>query len=109
MANESDLSVSKSVSNPTPNVGDQITFTVTLFNQGPDVATGVQVTDLLPAGLTFVNAAASQGSYNNVNGVWTVGTVNSGVPQTLTITGTVVSAAVQTNTGTITAADQFDP
>ena len=45
--------MTKTVSDATPNVGDQITFTVTLSNQGPDAATGVQVTDLLPAGLTF--------------------------------------------------------
>ena len=106
---QADLSVSKTVSDATPNVGDQITFTVTLSNQGADTATGVQVTDLLPAGLTFVSATPSQGSYDNVSGMWTVGTVSPGVPQTLSITATVVSPAAQTNTGTISDADQFDP
>ena len=106
---QADLSVTKTVSDATPNVGDQITFTVTLSNQGPDAATGVQVTDLLPAGLTFVQRDPSQGSYNNVSGVWTVGTVSPGAPQTLSITATVVSPAAQTNTGTISDADQFDP
>ncbi len=104
-----DLSVTKTVSDATPNVGDQITFTVTLSDQGPDAATGVQVTDLLPAGLAFVSATPSQGTYNNGSGVWTVGTVNPGVPQTLGITATVVSPVAQTNTGTISHADQFDP
>ena len=47
---QADLAVTKTVSNPTPNVGDTITFTVTLTNHGPDAATNVQVTDLLPAG-----------------------------------------------------------
>jgi uncharacterized repeat protein (TIGR01451 family) len=106
---QADLSVSKTVSDATPNVGDQITFTVTLSNQGPDAATGVQVTDLLPAGVSFVSANPSQGSYDNASGVWTVGTVGPGVPQTLSITATVVSPAAQTNTGTISDADQFDP
>ena len=101
--------MTKTVSNPTPNVGDPITFTVTLTNTGPDAATGVQVTDLLPAGLTFVSANPSQGTYNSGTGVWTVGTVSSGIPQTLIIAGTVVSPAAQTNTAIISDADQFDP
>ena len=68
--------LSKTVSNPTPNVGDTITFTVTLSNTGPNTATNVQVTDVLPAGLTFVSATASQGTYDSATGVWTVGTVD---------------------------------
>ena len=106
---QADVSVSKTVSNPTPNVGDQIVYTITVFDAGPDTATGVQVTDLLPAGVSFVSANPSQGTYNDVSGVWTVGTVSPGVPQTLSITATVVSPAAQTNTGTISDADQFDP
>ena len=35
----------------------------------------MQVQDLLPAGLTFVSATASQGTYDHGTGVWTVGTV----------------------------------
>src|SRR5262249_59193584 len=45
-----DLLVGKSVSNPTPNVGDRITYTITLTNSGPDPATNVTVQDTLPAG-----------------------------------------------------------
>ena len=72
-------------------MGDQITFTITLTNSGPDAATGVQVTDLLPAGLTFVSANPSQGTYTPGTGVWDVGTVAARQPQTLQIVATVVS------------------
>ena len=105
----SDLSVSKSVSNATPNVGDQITFTVTLSDQGPDAATNVQVTDLLPAGLTLLSATPSQGTYTSGSGMWTVGTVSTGVSQTLIINALVASPSAKTNTAAISHADQFDP
>ena len=75
---QADLALTKTVSNPTPNVGDTITFTVTLTNNGPDTATGVQVSDLLPAGLSFVSATPSQGTYDTATGLWTVGTVAVG-------------------------------
>jgi uncharacterized repeat protein (TIGR01451 family) len=104
-----DLALAKTVSNPTPNVGNQITFTITLTNSGVNTATNVAVTDLLPAGLTFVSATPSQGSYNSGTGLWSVGTVTTGTPQTLTIVATVVSPNSQTNTASITASDQFDP
>src|SRR5262249_12679767 len=106
---QADLTVSKTVSDATPNVGEQITFTVTLSNESLDAATGVQVTDLLPDGLVFVNAAPSQGTYNSTSGVWTVGTVTPGVQQTLRITAMVDSSAALTNTAVISHADQLDP
>jgi uncharacterized repeat protein (TIGR01451 family) len=106
---QAELALTKTVSNATPNVGDQITFTVTLTNNGPQAATGVTVTDLLPAGLTFVSAAPSQGTYTSGTGVWNVGTIASGASTTLVITATVVSPNAQTNSATITASDQADP
>src|SRR5262249_44965487 len=106
---EADLALSKTVNQPRPNVGDTITYTLTLLDTGPSTATNVQVTDLLPAGLTFVSSAPSQASYNATTGVWTVGTVTIATPQTLTIMARVVSANLQTNVANVTHSDQFDP
>src|SRR5262249_39570487 len=94
---------------PTPNVGDMITYTVTLSNNGPDPATNVTVQDTLPAGVAFVSATPSQGTYNSATGVWAVGTVNPGVPQTLTLIATVINPGASANTAAISHSDQFDP
>ena len=56
-----DLSLTKTVSDPTPNVGDTITYTIALADNGPSDATGVAVTDLLPSGVSFVSATPTQG------------------------------------------------
>src|SRR5262245_39796918 len=101
--------MNKTVSDPTPNVGDTITFTVTLSNAGPDAATNVRVSDPLPAGLALVTATPSRGSYDTRSGVWDVGTLTPGPPQTLHIVAGASSPAAQTNTATVTGVDQFDP
>lgn len=104
-----DLSLTKVTSNPTPNIGENVTFTITLSNAGPASATGVSVADLLPAGLTYVSANPSQGTYNNTTGVWSVGSLGSGTNATLQVTATVATAGAKTNTAQVSASAQFDP
>jgi uncharacterized repeat protein (TIGR01451 family) len=104
-----DLAVTKTVDNPTPNLGSTVTFIISVNNHGPDTATNVRVKDLLPAGLTLVSANPSQGTYNPTTGIWAVGTVDPSVAQTLTITARVDSPNAQTNISKIRHSDQFDP
>jgi uncharacterized repeat protein (TIGR01451 family) len=104
---EADLALNKTVDNATPNVGDTVTFTITLTNHGPDTATNVIVSDLLPPGLKLLSSHPSQGTY--VGGVWNVGTVTTSMAPTLTLTAKVVSPKAETNTATITHSDQHDP
>ena len=104
-----DIAVMKTVDNPSPNVGNNVTFTVTAKNNGPLNASGVVVTDPLPAGLTFVSASASQGGYTSGSGVWSVGSLASGATATLQIVATLTQAGPHTNTATKTAEDQQDP
>src|SRR5262249_46227746 len=106
---QADLRLSKTVSDATPNVGDTVTFTVTLTDLGPDAASNVTVQDLLPAGLSLLSFSPSRGSYTAATGVWNVGTIDPSAAQTLTFTARVVSPAAQTNTATISHSDQFDP
>jgi uncharacterized repeat protein (TIGR01451 family) len=103
-----DLSLTKTVNAATPPVGATVTFVITLANSGPVTATNVAVTDQLPAGLSFVSAAATLGSYDDATGVWSVGTLAAGASTILTITATVTAAGSITNTAQVSASDQFD-
>src|SRR4029077_18737820 len=94
---QADLSVRKSVSNPTPNVGDTLTYTVRVTNSGPDAATGVFLSDVLPTGGGYQSASATAGTYDPSTRSWTVGTVANGVTQTLTILAGVVDTNPQSN------------
>ena len=103
-----DLSLTKGANDLTPDRNQQVTFTVEVSNAGPDNATGVIVNDDLPAGMTFVSATATQGTYDENTGLWTVGTVNSGADATLTIIAAVATSTPKVNTAEIVDADQAD-
>ena len=106
---ESNLSIAKTVSSTTPNVGSNVTFTLTATNNGPSNNTNVSVNDLLPSGYTFVSAAPSVGtSYNSSTGVWTIGNLNNAASATLSIVATVNATGVYTNTANING-DISDP
>ena len=57
-----DLSIAKAVDDVTPNIGQTITFTLTVLNNGPDIATNTTVNDVVPAGFTYVPGSIAGGS-----------------------------------------------
>ncbi|WDF53340.1 Ig-like domain-containing protein [Mucilaginibacter sp. KACC 22063] len=99
--NSVDLSITQTVSNPTPPANTNVTFTITANNNGPLTASNVNVTDLLPSGYTFVSATPSVGTYNSTNGNWNIGNMTNGASNTLTIIATVNPTGNYTNTATI--------
>jgi uncharacterized repeat protein (TIGR01451 family) len=103
--------LTKTASNLTPSVGKDFYYTITVKNNGPNTATGVQVTDLLPAGLTYKCYQATQGTYNSVTGIWNVGTLGNGACATLYILVTPTSCAAGktlTNTARLTAQNEYN-
>jgi len=110
-----DLSLEKTVvdNEIMPNVGDEITFQITVSNAGPNAATGVEVMDLLPQGFDFVRFSATSGIYDEITGLWNVGTVQNGSTQTLLIDVIIHepsgTAGEYLNISQITASDVIDP
>lgn len=90
--------------------GETVTFTIVVTNSGGGDATSVTVTDLLPAGLTYISSNPSQGTYDSGTGVWSVGAVLAGGTATLKIVAEVTAAegTTVTNTATITASTPPD-
>ena len=68
---QADLSLSKTISNTTPNVGDVVTFTITVNNAGPDAATGVAIEDAIPNGYSNITAISNAGAIANDTINWT--------------------------------------
>ena len=77
--------------NVNPTLGEVVTFTTTIVNQGPQDATEVNLVNQIPNGLaaTANHGQVTQGSYDPQNGFWNVGTIASGETATLTIEGVV--------------------
>ena len=109
--NGSDLNLTNGEDNTSPSVGATVTFTVTLTNNGPLDDTGIIVTDIVPAGLTYSSSVADTGSYNAATGIWTVGSLANGGTATLTLKVTVNSGTATqkiVSTAKITHSDQPD-
>ncbi|MFH1755151.1 MAG: DUF11 domain-containing protein, partial [Candidatus Latescibacterota bacterium] len=107
-----DLAVTKIVNTPTPIEGDTVTYTITVSNLGPDLATGIKVLDLLPAGVTYVSNTASQGTYAQASGQWIVGPIAGSNSAVLTIEATIDAGMVDStviNLAVIAACDVADP
>jgi uncharacterized repeat protein (TIGR01451 family) len=107
-----DLDLTKVTSNHHPCEGSVFTYAVTVYNPSATNASGVQVTDLLPPGLTYVSNSTTQGTYSSGTGLWNVGTLNAYSSATLTITVGVNAGTAGTtiiNWGEITHSDQWDP
>ena len=104
-----DIGVTKSVNTDRPVVGSQIVFTINAVNYGPQAATGVTLTDLLPSQVTFVKYQATSGTYDRTNGVWNIGSMASGASAVLQITATVVKQDNFTNIVRVTTSSPTDP
>ena len=100
-----DLAVTKTDSPDPLLAGQQLTYTVGVSNAGPSSATGITLTDTLPAGVTFNSATPSQGSCSQSSGTVTcsLGTLANAANASVSIKVTPQTAATITNTANVTS------
>lgn len=106
---EADLAVTK-IANARAQVGQGLTYTVTVTNNGPSTATGVVLVDDLPAGVRFIAATPSQGTCSIAGSRLTClpGTLTPGETATVTILVVPTRPGILTNTAFIFS-DVVDP
>lgn len=85
VASSADLFVKKYVNNTSPDFGEIIKWSVVVSNNGPDIATNVQVNDLLDDGLIFVKSSSTKGNYDVKSGIWTIDSLAPETDETLNI------------------------
>jgi gliding motility-associated-like protein/uncharacterized repeat protein (TIGR01451 family) len=96
-----DLSITKTVNNSHPIIGHTVVFTITVSNSGPANATGVAVNETLQNGFAYVSSTTTAGTYDPATGVWTIGNLNNGATEIMTVTATVLAGGNYTNTAII--------
>lgn len=80
-----DLRLSKSVDKSTYLIGDILTYTLSLVNDGPNDAQNITVQEVLPTGTTLIGATPSIGTVNIGGGTWFIPTLNNGATANLII------------------------
>ena len=109
---DADLNVTKVVSSTGPyKPGDEITWKVTLWNNGPGNATNISLTENVSdlSGLVTITGVADQGKYDNTTKTWNITELKNAAFATLTLITKFNAPGEKTNNVDITALDQWDP
>jgi uncharacterized repeat protein (TIGR01451 family) len=108
LTSSADLSLTKVLTTAGPiHVGDNVGFTLTVTNNGPSNATGVTVTDVLPAGLAYVSNDCGAG-FAAPTLTWNVGVLAVSASVTCNLTVTITQAGTIINSGSVTG-NESDP
>ena len=104
-----DLEITKEVMEEPPySIGDEITWVVTVTNNGPDTAANVVVEEDISGLVDVVISSVTPSTGTFVGTTWTVGDLASGASETLTIVTNFSSAGDKTNAVTASS-DTMDP
>ena len=88
-----DLSIAKVAPKGEYTIGSEITYTITVRNEGPGTATRVVVTEFIPEALEFLRVeSATAGAYDPINREWIINELKLGESAVLKLTFKIVSA-----------------
>lgn len=90
-------------------VGDQLTYTITVTNNTMHTATNVHITNVLPKGITITSATPGFTAFGTDSLVSVIGTFPGGAVKTYVYTAKTTKAGTIRNIAKITKIDQVDP
>lgn len=88
-------------------IGDNLTFTLTITNTSTVPATGVNVLDLLSSSYNYISQTGD-GVYNPMTGIWAIGNLGAGQTKSISLTVQVVNFGAFANFAQIYTTDQVD-
>jgi uncharacterized repeat protein (TIGR01451 family) len=68
-----DIDVNKTVDLPFVEQGETVEYTITVTNNGDTQATGLQITDQLPANTVYISDDEPDEKYDAASGIWDIG------------------------------------
>ncbi|QLE00796.1 gliding motility-associated C-terminal domain-containing protein [Galbibacter sp. BG1] len=104
----SDITITKTVDNMTPLVGEIIEFIVTVSNTGETEFKDVIIDEVIASGFSFQQHTLSTGTYFSGSGVWNIDVLAANETATLTIKVKVNPTGNRTNIATISATTPMD-
>lgn len=113
VAGMADVSVVKSAETKQVVFGDAFIYQLNVVNKGPNTATGVTITDTLPASLVFrriLSTTTGRAGFNNINKVltWNIDSLLKGASASMDFEVTALKQGKVVNTALVTALQQ-DP
>ena len=88
----SDLEVTAVPDVTSVTVGDEVEYTITVVNHGPDAAINTFAKIVIPDSLRFLGVKPSKGTYDPETGIWTIGDLEPGEKAVLKLDTKVVKA-----------------
>lgn len=104
-----DIKVVKTADKSSANLGDDITYTITVTNEGDGKASDITVTDTLSSGLTY-KSSSPEGTNNNQVTTWTIDELAAGGTKEFTLVATVTSVPSDNKlTNSVSVTNPEDP
>ena len=102
----SDVSVAKAVNLDTVILGESLTYTITVTNNGDGVATNVRVVDLIPDGLSVTASQPAAGTDEDGNLLWTIASLAAGASTSFTVSADTQTPGLIKNVSQVTDRDR---